>query len=163
MSVPIDLDALEKLLVLKTLVDVDRTALDEYSGETREKLDKLFETRVDAVVLREGEKVEGQGKRGRKSNSPTLTDDQQVEIEQEAMELLKELKEIKAAGKLDTDTKIQVIKAKTVLIEKVVSVQERFYNVRKVAHFQKIVIDILTDLVDEDKRAAMMERLEPYL
>lgn len=158
----IDLEQLESLLILKQLVDVDRSALDDYTGEVREKLDKLFEVRVDTVVLKEGGE-EGQQKRGRKSNAPTLSEEQTGEIEQEAMELLKELKDLKAAGKLDTDTKIQVIKAKTALIEKVVNIQERFYNVRKVAHFQKVVIDILTDLVPEDDRSVMMERLEPYL
>ena len=35
--------------------------------------------------------------------------------------------------------------------------------VRKVSGFQKVVIDILNDLVEQDKIAEFQKRLEPYL
>jgi hypothetical protein len=81
--------------------------------------------------------------------------------------MLKELRELdKDAGgemkQLDTATKLSILKTRSTLMEKLVTIRERFTSARKVAEFQQIVISILDDLVPEERRAEFIERLEPY-
>lgn len=162
----LDLDLLQKLLPLKEQVDTDPKFLEDapYAPDIKATLKALFETRVDTVVLRDGGHKEA-GKRGRKRADGGISDDQAEIIEVEAAALLKELKDLKppAGSGFDHDTKIQIIKAKTALIEKVVNIQERAFNVRKVATFQKVVIDILADLMPQDQINEFQNRLGAYL
>lgn len=161
----LDLDALQRIKELRAHFDADPEFLTKpecpYSIEVRELLRDMFTVRVETVAAAADR---GAKQRGRKPKNP-LSDEQATVVEEEAIALLTELKGLKppAGSKFDSDTKIQIIKAKTALIDKVVAIQERFFNVRKVANFQKVVIDILTDLIPEDNRAEFLKRLEPYL
>jgi hypothetical protein len=162
----LDLDALVLFQQLKELADSDEKWLDNapYDADTKALLVSIFAKQIETVVLKDAGTPESHT-RGRKRKDGGMSDEQAEIIEKEAGALLKELKDLKPpTGKgFDHETKIQIIKAKTALIEKVVNMQERAFNVRKVANFQKIVIDILADLVDQDKVADFQTRLGAYL
>lgn len=146
-------------------MDADFKSIDDapYAPEIKAALRTLFEIRTDTIVLQDAANPVS-NKRGPKAKGE-LSDAQAELVEAEAQNLLAELKDLKppAGGKFDHDTKIQIIKAKTALIEKVVNIQERAFNVRKVANFQKVVVDILADLVDPDRIKEFQDRLGQYL
>jgi hypothetical protein len=107
------------------------------------------------------------GQVGRPTGKKELNDDDAEELEAEAREMLKELREMAkdddgALKSLDTGTKLQILKTRTTLMEKLVSIRERWTSARKVAEFQQIVIGILDDLVAEEKRDEFLARLEPH-
>lgn len=162
----LELKALLDLLAIKEKMDVNPTSLDAsgYQPEIQAALRTLFEVRVETVLGVTGEGAKDRMKRGPKAKGE-LSDAQAEIVQQEAEQLLKDLKDLKppAGGKFDHDTKIQIIKAKTALIEKVVNIQERAFNVRKVANFQKVVIDILAEIVDPDRIKEFQDRLGAYL
>jgi hypothetical protein len=163
---PLELSAVQALGQLKELSDADPKWLDNapYDAEIKALLQAVFTKQLETVVLKDNGAKDNQTV-GRKRKDGGMSDAQAEVIEVEAGALLKELKDLKPpTGKgFDHDTKIQIIKAKTALIEKVVNIQERAFNVRKVANFQKIVIDILADLVDGDKISEFQTRLGAYL
>lgn len=157
----LDLNAVMGLLPIREQLNANPNWLDEaecpYGADVRTALKTLFPPATASAVT-------GKGKTGGKGKTQ-ISEEQAAVIEEEAISLLKELKELKApAGKgLDHDTKISIIKAKTSLIEKVVLIQERFYNVHRVSNFQKTVVGILDRLIEPDRRNDMLKELEPYL
>lgn len=139
-----------------------------YDEDTVELLEALFKPReIEIIKEVHVEKPEAK-KRGRPSNSKELSEDDAIEVENEAKELLKELRmldktlegEIK---QLDTTTKLQIYKTRAGLLEKLVSIRERFTSARKVEEFKQTVVGILDDLIPEEKRDEFLARLEPYL
>lgn len=82
-------------------------------------------------------------------------------IERELKELLTKMKNFgeKLEG-LDANEKIQYFKASTGLWEKLIGMQERTLNLKKLSEFQSRVVEIMTDLMDVDQREEMMKRLE---
>lgn len=139
-----------------------------YDTDTVMMLEELFkptlvEVKVEVPVAAAPERQ----KVGRKKKAGELTDDDASEIEIEAGQLLKELREMRKVGageidKMDTATKLTIIKAQAQLMEKLVTTRERFVNVRKISQFQSTVIAILDELVAEDMREEFLKRLEPY-
>ena len=163
---------LQSLLSLKHSVESSPLMLKHrdcpYDDDTVKVIEELFKTKV--VEVKVEVPTEGHRERqiaGRKKKSGELTDDDADEVERDAMDLLTELK---AMGKkidgevaqLDTATRLQIIRTRATLMEKLVLIRERFTNVKKVSHFQAVVISILDDLVDEDRRAEFIKRLEPH-
>lgn len=165
------LGVLQGLASLKASCDAEegflRKADCPYDNDTRDMLEKLFKP-IEVEVIKEVhvEKPE-RGKTGRPSKKAELSEDDASELENEAKEMLKELRQLgkSAEGELkqlDTATKLSIIKTQTQLMEKLVSIRERFTGVRKVVEFQSTVIGILDDLVDEEKRDDFLKRLEPF-
>jgi hypothetical protein len=139
-----------------------------YDNDTIEMLEALFEPITVEVVKEVIVDRPATKKRGPKAKKAELGDDEMAEIEKEAKEILKELRQLAKteAGEmkeLDTATKLQIIKTRTTLIEKLVSVRERITSARKVSEFMQTVVGILDDLIEEDKRDEMVKRLEEFL
>lgn len=130
-----------------------------YDRETVDVLRRIFAVKtIEKEVVREVIKEVGRTPVAEKLNSA-----QQEEVEQTALDLLQELKKLGNGEKgLDTSTKIQIIKTKATLIEQLLKMRERFMNVKRVANFQTVVIAILDDLLDEDRRQEFLKRVEPY-
>jgi len=82
-------------------------------------------------------------------------------IERELKELLTKMKNFgeKLDG-LDANEKIQYFKASTGLWEKLIGMQERTLNLKKLSDFQSCVVEIMDDLLSVDQREEMMKRLE---
>jgi len=131
-------------------------------------LEDLFKpTIVEVKVPVPTESAPERAKVGRKKKAGELTDDDASEIEKEAGSLLKELREMRKVGageldKMDTATKLSIIKTQATIMEKLISTRERFVNVRKLSQFQTTVIGILDELIPEDMREEFLKRLEPY-
>lgn len=165
------LGVLQAMSDLKANVDADPEYLRQpecpYDSATVELLERLFKP-IEIEVIKEVVVDKPQrGKVGRPSKKTELTDEDAVEAEEEAKELLKELRSLGRTNEgelkqLDTATKLSIIKTQTQLLEKLISIRERFTNVRKVAQFQQTVMSILDDLVDEAKIEIFLERLEPF-
>lgn len=162
------LGVLQSIASLKAACDAEDGFLRKpdcpYDIDTIKLLEELFRGKtvevIKEVVVAERKGV-GRPKEGK------LSDDDAEEVEGEARGLLAELNKmgLTAEGDMkefDTKTKLDIIKVKTSLLEKLVSIRERFSNVRKVSAFQNTVISILDDLVAEDSRDEFMKRLEPY-
>jgi hypothetical protein len=141
-----------------------------YDQDTREQLTKLLapkivevEKVVEKIVEKKVEVVtqaaEGGGKRGPKPKSSGVDMDG---VAKEIQSIRDELKELKLNSKaLQTADKIQIIKTRAALIEKLISMDEKTNNQRKVGQFMSLVLTILDDLVPEDGRQEFMKRLEP--
>lgn len=165
------LGVLQAMSDLKALVDADPEYLRKpecpYDRGTVELLERLFkpieiEVRVEVPVEKPS-----RGQVGRPSKKTELTDEDAEEAEEEVKTILRELRGMSRTNEgelkqLDTTTKLQIIKTQTTLLEKLITIRERFTNVRKVAQFQQTIMSILDELVDEDKRDEFLTRLEPF-
>ena len=166
------LGVLQGLLVLRHEINTNPGFLRHkdcpYDSDTVVALEKIFEERiVEKIVEREIIK-DASSSRGRPSEkSVKLTEADQALIENSALELLIQLQSLGLNDKgddiaLDTHTKIQIVKAKAALIEQIVKLRERFYNVKRVSEFQSTVMSMLDDLVSEADRSEFLKRLEPF-
>lgn len=173
MSYPtLRLGVLQGIVELKAACDADpdhlRRADCPYDKDTIKVLAKLFKpVEIERIVEKIVEKP-SKGAVGRPSGKRDLTDEDEAELEAEAREMLKELREMAKTEdgelrQMDTATKLTIIKTRTTLMEKLISIRERFTNSRKVVEFQQTVISILDDLVHEDKRDEFLARLAEHL
>lgn len=173
MSYPtLRLGVLQGLAELKANFDADQEYLRKadcpYDNDTIAMLEKLFEPREIEVIKEVIVDKPERGKVGRPSTKKELSDDDAVELETEAKEMLTELRQLDKQDdgelkQLDTATRLSILKTRTQLMEKLVSIRERFTSVRKVIEFQRVVMNILEDLIEEDQRDEFLKRLEPYL
>lgn len=157
------LGVLQSLIELQAQFHHDPKLFDQkecpYDRETTDVLRRIFAVKtvervVEKEVIREV---------GRTPAPVRLNSAQQEEVEQTALDLLNELKKLgNGETGLDTSTKIQIIKTKATLVEQLLKMRERFMNVKRVATFQTVVIAILDDLLDEDRRQEFLKRVEPY-
>lgn len=160
------LGVLQALIELKGYTEQHPEALQAkecpYDKETVDALELIFKTRVvEKVVERVVEKEVRS--RGRPTGDTKLSDEDQQDVESSANELLGQLKALGEGEKgLDTSTKIQIIKTKAALIEQLLKLRERWFNVKRVAQFQTVVIGVLDDLLGEADRQEFLKRIEPY-
>lgn len=132
-----------------------------YDPETIDLLEQILVSKEVVVekVIEKVVEVSPESVRGGK-----LSGEDQDVIEKTVTDLLKELNTLGEGEKgLDTQTKIQIIKAKAGLIDQVLKSHERIMNVKQVAAFHTVVISILDDFVGEEDRQAFLKRMEPYL
>lgn len=166
------LGVLQGIATLKAACDAEpgylRKPACPYDNDTVKLLEKVFKP-LEVVVEKEVyiEKPT-KGKVGRPKKAKELSDSDAAEVEAEAKEMLKELRQLDKTiegeiKQLDTKTRLDILKVRANLMEKLVSIRERFTSARKVAEFQQIVVGILDDLVEESKRDEMLKRLEEFL
>lgn len=144
-----------------------------YTGDTLENVKAIFASReiekiveVEKIVERRIEvaamAAEGGGKRGAKPKakaSGVAIDDVATEI----TAIRDELKDMKLNSKaLQTGDRIQMLKMRAALVEKLLVMAERVQSVKRMSNFQSTVMGILDDLVDEEIRQEFMKRIEPF-
>lgn len=165
------LGVLQALAGLKASFDVDQEFLRKpdcpYDSDTVDLLERMFEPKTVEVIKEVAVTKPERGKVGRPKKAGELSEDDAAEVEEEAKTLLRELRGLGKGAEgelktLDTGTKLQIFKTQAMLMEKLVSLRERFTNVRKVAHFQQTVMSILDELIEEDKRDEFLKRIEPF-
>lgn len=84
-------------------------------------------------------------------------------VSTEIQEIRDELKLLKTDSLgLDTGDRIQIIKTRAQLIEKLVSMDEKVNNLKRLSLFQSVVMGILDDLMPEDRRKEFIKRIEPF-
>jgi hypothetical protein len=137
-------EQLEKLLAPKTIeVEVEKI------------VEKIVEKKVEVVV----DAAKGGGKRGPKIKSSGVDMDA---VATEIQNIRDELKQLKLDSKsLQTADKIQIIKTRATLVEKLIDMDSKVNNQRKMGTFMSLTLTILDDLIPEEGRQEFMKRLEP--
>lgn len=166
----INLGALASLTTIKQQSEAHEDYLDReecpYDEDTRDTLRRLLlkevvveEKVIERIVEKVVEKPVPDGKRGpRTKDGPDVS-----EVQKEVDELRQELRQLKIDGKgLQVGDKIQIIKTRAGLIEKMAAMSERVVNIKRMSNFQSAVLGILDDLMNDDQRQEFMRRMEPY-
>lgn len=101
------------------------------------------------------------GKVGRPAKGPSIPID---EVEREVDEIRKELADLKVDGQtMETSDRIQVIKTRAALIERVIGMKERIADVKRYHSFVQTVISIMEQHLSPKERDAVMEELRVYV
>lgn len=162
---PLRAGLLNSLVSLKEQYDLDENFLanSPYENEAKEILKRLFQPKI-VETIKEVEVVRtAKAGRGRPSGDVALSADAQEEVLKEVKDLIKQLNELDAGDKaLDTGERVKIINTKSNLIERLVKMQERVFNVKRMSDFQDTVITILDDLVSEKDRTTFLKRLGPF-
>lgn len=86
------------------------------------------------------------------------------EIENEINDLRKDISQLKVDAKgLETADRIQIIKTRATLFEKMIAIKERTNNMKKQQEFINDVIAIMDDVMEQPQREKMIKRMEPYI
>ena len=162
---PLRIGLLSSLVNLKEQYDLDENflAASPYDNEVQEILKRLLQPKIVEKV-KEVEVVRtAKAGRGRPSGDVALSVEAQDEVLKEVKDLIKQLNELDAGDKaLDTGERVKIINTKSNLIERLVKMQERVFNVKRMSDFQDTIIGILDDLVSEKDRTTFLKRLEPF-
>lgn len=83
---------------------------------------------------------------------------------QEFEKLYREIQAVtKESAKLDPNERIQWAKAATGLLEKIVTLKEKSFNIRSHSQFQRKVIDLIDVVLAPEQRTEFVRRLGDYL
>lgn len=86
------------------------------------------------------------------------------EVEKEINEIRTELASLKLDGQsLEVADRIQIIKTRAALLEKVIGMKERTNNLKRQSLFITNVIGIMEDNMAQTEREKVIKQLEPYL
>lgn len=86
------------------------------------------------------------------------------ELEKEFNDLREEIKSLKIDGQsLEPKDRIQVIKTRAMIVEKILDMKERIDNIKKQQNFIATVIQIMEDSLPQDIRLEIIEKLEPFV
>ena len=161
------LAVVQGMLDLKRQYDADpqflRVPECPYDTETVEMLEHIFKSQtIEKIVEKVVEvPVEAEAKGARREK---LDEGEQELVDKTVAELLKDLNKLgEGEMGLDTQTKVQIIKAKATLIDQMLKMHERVMNVKRISNFQTVVISILDDLIAPSDRSVFLQRMEPYL
>lgn len=157
--------SLTELQKLKTVIDnasQDPKYLDgriaPYDKPTRELLKKLVPDPVVQATLGEAGEVRGQA--GRKKKGPAIPMD---ELEREFDDLRKEIQTLKADAKgMEPHERLQVVKTRAALIEKILSMKERIGNINRVDKFMALVISVIEDELPQESRLRVIDKFAEY-
>ncbi len=159
------LAVVQGMLDMKRQLDADpsllRTPECPYDAETIEMLEQIFASRI--VEVEKIVEVQVESEAAKAERRERLTGEEQDLVDKTVGDMLKELNKL-GEGELglDTQTRVQIIKAKATLIDQMLKMHERVMNVKRVANFQTVVISILDDLISAADRDVFLKRLEPY-
>ncbi len=153
---------LQKLKAVITSAASDPKYLDgrvcPYDKPTREILKSLIPDPIIAATL--GKAGEDRGNVGRPKKLPALP---MSELEKEFNDLRKEIQELKTDAKgLEPHERIQVVKTRAALVEKILSMKERITNINLMNKFVATVIQILEDELPQEIRLRILDKLEPF-
>lgn len=128
-----------------------------YDAKTKQIFKGLAPNRVTAATLNV---QKGRAKAGAKKKSPNIsTDDLQTEF----LDLRKEINSLKVDAKmLEPHDRIQVVKTRAMLVEKILSMKERIENIVKQEKFILTVIEIMEDELPQELRLKIIDRLKPF-
>lgn len=142
-----------------------------FDNDTQKQLAKLFAVRtvekiVEKVVERKAEiavKAAEGGGVGPKKVTLKTSGVNLEEVSTEIEGLRKELLQLKLDSKdLQTSDKIQIIKTRAQLVERLVSMDEKNNNLKRISLFQSTIMGILDDLMDSDRRLEFIARVQPF-
>lgn len=157
----VNLAQLQKLKTIITNANDDPKYLDgricPYDAPTRVLIASLLPDPVVAATL--GSLPEGRGKTGPK-RKPGINI---ADLEKEFNELRDEIKNLKTDAKgLESHERIQIVKTRATLVEKILSMKERIENIKKQQDFIAVVIQVMEDELPQELRLKIIEKLEPF-
>lgn len=171
--------ALTALTTIKQLLEADAGYLDDpscmYDDDLKTQLKRLLEPKeiivekevvVEKIIEKKVEvaalAAEG-GKTGPKGPTKKAGSTNIDAVSAELKEVMKDLREMKLNAKtLQPADRIQVFKTQVALIEKMLTMEERATNIKKVSMFMSVVMGILDDAFTDEQRQNFMKRLEPF-
>lgn len=158
----ISLTELQKIKTILKNASDDPKYLDgrvaPYDKPTRETLKSLIpDPVVEATVSKAG--VE-RGKIGAPKKGPVIS---MSDLEGEFDDLRKEIQSLKtdAAG-LEPHERIQVVKTRAALIEKILGMKERIGNINKVDKFMALVIEVMETELPQEHRLRVIEKFDQF-
>jgi hypothetical protein len=170
----LDLGGLASLMTIRTQLGMFEDYLDRkecpYDADTVGQINRLLETRVvekvvEKIVERKVEvavKAAEGAERGPKLKIKSSGVDLEG-VSKEIQDIRDELKNLKTDGAmLETSDRIQIIKTRAALIEKLVSMDDKINNLKRLSLFQSVVMGVMDDLMPEDRRKEFMKRIEPF-
>lgn len=87
-----------------------------------------------------------------------------VVIDQQIQAVINDLEAFsKTLGNADHSEKLAYFKTKTTLIEKLISMKERVFNLKEVNEFRNTVLSLLDDVCDKDQVTKFMQSLDGIL
>lgn len=155
---------LNALVGIKDAMEADPEFLNAspYDNETKEILNKLLSVKIVETVVEREVPTRGVNTRGRPSKDVQLSDEDKGKIRDEITALIDALNTMGTGEGLETNERLQVIKAKSRLVNDMLGMRERNTTAQKVESFMDTVISILNDLVDEKDRDAFLKRIDGY-
>ena len=162
---PLRAALLQSLITIKEQYDADPDFLSSspYDNEAKAVLAKLFTPKVVETVKEIEVVKEVKAGRGRPSKDVGLNAEDQDSVISEIRDLIKQLNELDAGDKqLDTGERVKIINTKSNLIERLLKMQERVFNAKRMGDFMVSVMGLLDDLVSEKDRHVFLKRLEPF-
>lgn len=144
-----------------------------YDQDTIKQLNKLFQIRevekiVEKIVEREVKietahrAAEGGGVGPKKVKLKTSGVDLDA-VSKEIQDIREELKTLKTDSfGMETGDRIQIIKTRAALVEKLISMDDRVNNLKRLSLYQSVVMGILDDLIPEEGRKQFIRRIEPF-
>lgn len=157
-----DLEQLQNLIRVIDNAESDPEYLDPsvcpYDAGVRDSLQKLLGSRHPvAKATLESDKAPV----GRPRKDPVLPIN---EVEKEVDEIRKEIAQLKIDAKgLETADRIQIIKTRATLVEKIIGMKERIHNIKKQQQFISQVIGLMEDIMEQSQREEMIKKLAPFL
>lgn len=166
---PLRLGLLSSLLQVKERVDADGPETlegSDYDNETKNILLRLFAPKIVEKRVEVPQEKERAG-RGRPTKDVALSPEDQEKLKGEIEKLMEELNKLGDTDnakevQLDTGQRIQIVKAKAGLLDQLLKMQERAFNIKRMSFFQETVIGILDDLVSEDDRETFLKRIDQF-
>ncbi len=120
------------------------------------EVEKIVERRVEIAAAA----AEGEGKRGPKAKVGSEKADV---VSAELKEVLGDLRRLRTDSKtLSPADKAMILKTQTVLLEKLIVMEERLTNIKAVSRFMSTIMGIMDDLMDDSQRQSFMKRIGPF-
>jgi len=162
---PLRVAVLQALVELKDRVMADPDFLDgpdvPYDGEALTVLKKILQPQVVTKVV-EKTVAAPKNERGRPGKDVVLSEEDQQKVRDQLQKLIDDVNAMEVSKTIDTKDQIAIARLKSNLIEQLLKLQERAFNVKRMSLFQEVVINILDDLVDEKGRETFLAKIEPY-
>lgn len=90
--------------------------------------------------------------------------DEVLSVEKQIQKLINDLEEYgKVLGSGDQAEKLQYLKTKAGLVEKLIGFQERINNLKQINEFRGIVIQFMDEVLDKDQITIFMQRIDGVL
>ena len=80
--------------------------------------------------------------------------------ETEIISMIQNLKGLQDDGKLETNEKIQILKANAALLERLIGMREKVTNIKKLNEFQGVVLTFLNENLSVEQQQALAKKLE---